>query len=151
MAARKSKANKPAGRKVRSLRHWKQQYDENAAFIWRKRTTWGNKTFEPGDKVPAKVIEEMGRNKLRRFWEAAHIELAEFDESQKIGSASPKPDAAFLLGESNVMNQAQRDADEAKAVAKAEKNAQLKAARKAAADKKAAEAISQVESVEDGE
>lgn len=76
-------------RAVRKIRHWKQRYDKNAAFVWRKNTTWTKQTpgkrgrqvvFPAGSVVPTWVREAMGGAKLRRFWEAHRIELLEFNE-----------------------------------------------------------------------
>jgi len=101
MAARKSKAKgqKPASRKIRSLRHWKQQYDKNAAFVWRKSTTWNGVEFSPGDLVPAEIIAEMGPTKQRRFWESQFIELAEFEEPENVGFGMPQLSNEFMRGE----------------------------------------------------
>ncbi len=64
---------------VRRLRHWKQRYDPNAAFVWRKSTTYRATIYPAGSIVPDEIIEDMGRVKLRRFWEAGRIELSEFE------------------------------------------------------------------------
>ena len=70
----------PILKPVRKLRHWKQRYDEKAAFVWRKPTTYGGVFFQGGSVIPPNIIESIGRKKLKRFWEAGRIELAEFDE-----------------------------------------------------------------------
>ena len=95
MAAKKTKTKKPQGRKVRSLRHWKQQFDPSAVFIWRRATVWEGESFEPGDLIPEKICQQMGRNKLRRFWESSWIELAEFDEPQNIAASGLDPAVAL--------------------------------------------------------
>lgn len=82
MAAKKksrAKKQKPASRKVRSLRHWKQRWDPNAAFVFRRVTDWDGTRFEAGDLVPEEFIAAVGRTKLRRWWESQRIELAEFE------------------------------------------------------------------------
>ena len=61
---------------VHKLRHWKQRYDPNAAFICRRRMAWGGRTYVPGGRIPAELAAN--KAKLRRFWEAGWIELAEF-------------------------------------------------------------------------
>ena len=61
---------------VRKLRHWKQRYDPHASFICRRRLQWGGLKYEPGDPTPDGLAANKG--KLRRFWEAGWIELAEF-------------------------------------------------------------------------
>lgn len=69
MAARQS---------IRKLRHWKQQYNKDAAFVWRKDVTWHGKKIKRGTKVSKTILEEMGGAKLRRMWESHTIELFEF-------------------------------------------------------------------------
>jgi len=92
MAARKSKGNKPTGRKVRSLRHWKQQFDPNAAFIARKRLHLFGTEYAAGEVLPQDVTDQMGRTKLKRFWQSNRIELAEFEPTQAIGVGTPVVD-----------------------------------------------------------
>lgn len=65
-------------RQVRKLRHWKQRFNENACFIWRRPTVFMGVPYNPGDKIPEEL--EQNKTKLRRFWESGRIELAEFDE-----------------------------------------------------------------------
>ena len=62
---------------TRRLRHWKQRYAPNAAFIWRRRIFFGGKTYEPGERIPDELVAN--KAKLRRFWEGQIIELAEFE------------------------------------------------------------------------
>lgn len=69
---------------TRRLRHWKQQFDENAAFVWRRPLKWKGKTMKVGDKLSKRLIKEMGRAKLRRFWESHAIELCDFSAPEKI-------------------------------------------------------------------
>lgn len=64
-------------RRIRTLRHWKQRYDENAQFIFRKAITYAGKRFAAGDAIPDDLKSKL--TKLRRFWEARTIELAEFE------------------------------------------------------------------------
>ena len=84
--------------RIRTIRHWKQRFNPNAAFICRRRMEWGDGVYEPGDPIPEGLAENRG--KLRRFWEAGRIELAEFealdvvtgqDESEPV-IAEPEPD-----------------------------------------------------------
>jgi len=85
MAARKS-----TGRKVRSLRHWKQQFDPNAAFIARKRLNLSEGVFEPGDLLSDEAVAALGRTKLKRFWESNRIELALFEPNKDVGMGTPE-------------------------------------------------------------
>ena len=75
---------------IRKLRHWKQRYDPNARFICRRRMRWGGRVYESGDPIPAQLATNKG--KLRRFWEAGRIELAEFATS----GAAPRRDKPRL-------------------------------------------------------
>ena len=65
-------------RLIRKVRHWKQQYDKNAAFIFRRQLAYDDKTYEPGDEIPVALFEN--KTKLRRFWESKFIELWHFEE-----------------------------------------------------------------------
>lgn len=62
---------------VRKLRHWKQRFDPNAAFIWRRRAVWDSQDYGVGEPIPESLASN--RRKLRTMWEAKKIELAEFD------------------------------------------------------------------------
>lgn len=64
--------------KVRRLRHWKQRFDKDAAFVWRQARMFNGVMTVPGELVPDEVLKD--RNKLKRLWEASCIELAEFDD-----------------------------------------------------------------------
>jgi hypothetical protein len=75
----------------RRLRHWKQQFDPNAQFIWRRSTLFNCVQFEAGDVLPDDVILKMGVNKLRRLWQSSRIELHEFDAPQ---TSHPLPSGA---------------------------------------------------------
>lgn len=80
----------PVLRPVRRLRHWKQQFDKNAHFIWRKNVTYGTTIFVAGQRVPDGLIPTA---KLRRFWESRFIELAEFKEPKNVLTGQVEPDA----------------------------------------------------------
>lgn len=67
----------PKPKKIRTLRHWKQRFDKNAAFIWRRQLLFQGVLTKPGDPIPEILAENA--TKLRRFWESKVIELAEFD------------------------------------------------------------------------
>ena len=64
-------------KQIRKLRHWKQRFNRNAEFIFRRRVNWGTKIYEPGDLIPKELQDNP--TKLRRFWESHTVELAEFD------------------------------------------------------------------------
>ena len=88
-------ADRPAvaglGRPIRKLRHWKQQYDKNACFVWRRDVHWDADTdFKKGEPVPDGLINPV---KLRRFWESQWIELLEFEEVNVVtGRPEPVPE-----------------------------------------------------------
>lgn len=73
--------------KVRKLRHWKQRFDKNAKFIWRKAVKWQGKSVELGSEIPEDL--KNNRTKLKRFWEAQVIELAEFEEPNVLTGQVP--------------------------------------------------------------
>lgn len=74
--------------KVRTLRHWKQRFQKDAEFIWRRPITWRGKLVKAGDPIP----EALATNptKLRRFWEARVIELAQFEEPDVLTGQKPE-------------------------------------------------------------
>lgn len=61
---------------VRKLRHWKQRFDRDAEFIWRRPIMYRGERVEVGSLVP----DDLGPVKTKRFWEASTIELARFEE-----------------------------------------------------------------------
>lgn len=69
-------------RVVRKLRHWKQRWNKNAEFVWRRRMKYAGEIVEPGDPIPQHLKDNPA--KLRRFWESHAIELAEFDEPKNV-------------------------------------------------------------------
>ncbi len=75
-------------RPVRKIRHWRQRFDPKVQLRFRKTITWSRElVFWPGDEVPEDL---MPPNKLRRWWEAGILELAEFDEKDHAHSSKPK-------------------------------------------------------------
>lgn len=76
-------------RKVRKLRHWKQQYDKNAKFVWRKSILYGNGYTKIGGPISKELFEN--KHRLRNFWEAGVIELALFEEPQDILRPANRP------------------------------------------------------------
>lgn len=88
----KTLADRPSvdGRRpIRKLRHWKQQFDQDARFLWRRDVHWDEDTdFKRGDLVPDGLIN---RTKLRRFWESGWIELLDFSEPTNVLTGSTEP------------------------------------------------------------
>lgn len=81
-------------RPVRKLRHWKQQFDPRAKFVWRKNLRFAGEQMVAGDIVPDGLLKP---TKLRRFWESGIIELAEF-ETPDVATGRPKAPVARHLG-----------------------------------------------------
>ena len=75
---------------IRKLRHWKQQFEPNAKFVWRRAMRWNKHDFVAGEPVPEWLQEQLGR-RLRRFWESNMIELAEFAEPNSLTGLPPDP------------------------------------------------------------
>ena len=74
-------------------RHWKQRFNSNAKFIWRRPARWDGKVRSVGSKIPKTLADNLG--KLRTFWEAGWIELAEFEAPNvatgQIAMPAPSP------------------------------------------------------------
>ena len=88
-----SEEQKPAPRQIRKLRHWKQRFNKNAKFIWRKRMRWAGDTYTvPGELVP----EDFPKTKLYAFWEAGAIELAEFEEPTNVATGRAQDDPSLF-------------------------------------------------------
>ena len=75
-------------------RHWKQHWDPSAEFVFAKRLRMGDdpkKPFVlPGDPVTEAMREKLGMARIRRWWDAKIVQLADFDattRSRKIESA----------------------------------------------------------------
>ena len=75
--------------KVRTLRHWKQRYNKNAKFIFRRPIVFGGVDYKAGDPIPKEL--ENNPAKVRRFWESQAIELAEF-EAPNVATGQPEPE-----------------------------------------------------------
>ncbi len=67
----------PERKYVRRLRHWKQRFNRDAEFIWRRTIVYAGERYEAGTPIPEALAKSP--TKLRRFWEGHSIELAEFD------------------------------------------------------------------------
>ena len=64
--------------RIRKLRHYKQRFKyPDAEFIFRRSMLYGGVMYQAGDRIPALLQAKPA--KLRRFWEARRIELAEFE------------------------------------------------------------------------
>ena len=75
----------------RRARHWKQLWDPNAKFVWRKRLLFNGKHTEVGKAVTKKQRQTLGVNRLRRWWDAGVIEIdPKTFEPGKRKAATPK-------------------------------------------------------------
>tara|TARA_R110002167_G_C12707228_1_gene655172 strand:- start:64044 stop:64466 length:423 start_codon:yes stop_codon:yes gene_type:complete len=62
-------------------RHWKQKFDANARFVYRKRRKFAlspTGMMEPGELMPSEVQVKVGRHRLKMWWRAGWIELADY-------------------------------------------------------------------------
>ena len=66
-----------ARRVVSKVRHWKQRFDPNVEFIFRRGMRFAGKQYKRGDLVPKRLLKQ--KLKLENFWEAGVIELAKFE------------------------------------------------------------------------
>jgi len=81
--------------KIRTLRHWKQRFQKDAEFIWRRPVTWQGKQVKAGDLIPKSLAENP--TKLRRFWESRAIELAQFEEPDVLTGQKHEPTPELTL------------------------------------------------------
>ncbi len=81
---------------VKGVRHWKQEFDKHADFVWRKRLKWDKEMTVVGDPIPALLKDNP--TKLRRFWESQSIELAGFEAPDvatgRVAEPEEEPEAA---------------------------------------------------------
>ena len=75
--------------KTRSLRHWKQRFNKNAKFVWRRSIVYAGIQTVVGKSIP-KILAD-SPTKLRRFWESSVIELAEFEAPNVLTGQRLKP------------------------------------------------------------
>tara|TARA_R110000796_G_C14526444_1_gene431392 strand:+ start:938 stop:1366 length:429 start_codon:yes stop_codon:yes gene_type:complete len=64
------------------MRHWKQRYDFDADLIFTRRMKLGIcgvAVVHPGDDVTAEMKEQLGRNRLKLWWESKRVALRDFD------------------------------------------------------------------------
>lgn len=78
-------------RSPRKLRHWKERFRKDAAFIWARPIKWGGERVTPGDRVPQDLLDKP--TKVRLFWEAKVIHLADFTAPNvATGQITPVPE-----------------------------------------------------------
>lgn len=83
-------------RRIRKLRHWKQQFDKDARFVWRRETLFAGTIYEAGTVIPDDLIPKA---KLRRFWEAGRIELYKFEDPDVATGARKDADDELVIPE----------------------------------------------------
>ena len=105
--------------RFKKLRHWKQRFDKNAKFVWRRSLKFGGTMTKIGSQIPKSLL--IKPTKLRRFWEAGVIELRDF-EAPKVSTGK-------------VVSKQAKAAKAAKKRAAKEEAAALELAEKEAADK----------------
>ena len=59
----------------KKARHWKEQMDPAASYVWRKCLTCGGKQVQAGDPVDVSLFTPL---RLRKLWDAGWIQLAGF-------------------------------------------------------------------------
>lgn len=92
------------------VRHWKQHWDPDAAFVFAKRRKLGVAGIEyvnPGDDVTPEIRAELGPKadyRLRQWWEAKFIELKDWEapevmraerrgqSPEELSTVRPKPE-----------------------------------------------------------
>ena len=83
--------------KVRTLRHWRQRFDPNAEFVFRRPSTYGGVQYQPGDVIPDKL--KAAKMRLQFMWRANRIELAEFETAPNGTPPDDTPPDDLLLPE----------------------------------------------------
>ena len=68
-------------KKLRTLRHWKQQFNENSDFMFRRHSLLWGVEYQRGDDIPDELRTH--KFKLKRFWEAKRIEIVEYEEVEE--------------------------------------------------------------------
>jgi len=75
---------------IRRLRHWKQRFNKDAEFIFRRPMKFEGVNHQAGDPIPEVLFNN--KTKLKRFWEAKAVELAEFEAPDVATGALPEPE-----------------------------------------------------------
>lgn len=81
-------------------RHWKQHWDPNADLIFRKRLRFGSDPKKPfilpGDPLTDEHRAKLGMARVRRWFENATLEIANFD--------APEPQREMAIRDSERVN-----------------------------------------------
>lgn len=78
------------------LRHWKQHWDPEAPLCFRKRMklgVCGKEYVEPGDPVTPEIVAALGpaaKARLRRWWEAGRVEIADWAPPEELRKRQPE-------------------------------------------------------------
>ena len=82
-----------------TMRHWKQRWTPGAKLVFRRRMVLGCcgvDVVEPGDPVTDEMLTFFG-HRMRRWWDAGHIELAEWPLTPA-SKAPEAPEPVVVLG-----------------------------------------------------
>lgn len=83
-------------------RHWKQRWDPHADFVFAKRLRMGDNPRKPfvlpGEPVTKKMREKMGLHRLRRWWEAGVIAIADWEPPRRNRRSATEPHVRKLGG-----------------------------------------------------
>lgn len=64
------------------MRHWKQHWDPDADLVFLRSMKIGE-GVKPGDPVTPAMRQQLGLPRLRRFWRAQVVGLADFDPTSR--------------------------------------------------------------------
>lgn len=67
------------------IRHWKQRWSPTAPLIFAKKLKIGDGHVLPGDRVTDQHRKDLGLHRLRRWWEAGVLALAEYPKITDMG------------------------------------------------------------------
>ncbi len=71
------------------LRHWKQRWSPTADLIFLKKLKLGDGFVLPGDPVTPEIREKLGLHRLRRWWDAGVLALAEAQAPNHVEKTYP--------------------------------------------------------------
>lgn len=76
------------------MRHWKQRWDSKArlVFVRRMHIPSMDRTFVPGDPVPAKLRKQMGE-RIKRWWDAGLVGLRDWVDPASLATAEVPEEA----------------------------------------------------------
>jgi len=69
----------PTSRPITKIRHWKEQFDPNGSFVWRRPTKIQGGMTRIGDPLDAALVKALGPARLKRLWKVGMIADANFE------------------------------------------------------------------------